>query len=238
MVLLESGQLGHNVFITSYCTVLKALIKDEKIANKIEKLFHYIVDLSIEFCKGNGKFPCAGNSSFLVNHMIRIIECYMLEFKPKFADEEEIQIPADIEDRLNNALIFSAIWGIGGCLDETTRKNYDAFLQDMLNGEDVREKHSLDMGPDGAEMYPFTKIPNKLGSEYKSLFDLQFDQNELKWVNWNSTVDRYVVDKDSTYLQLSIPTIDSIRMVAICEMLLKTSKHVLFVGPTGTGKSI
>jgi hypothetical protein len=141
MVLLESAQLGHSVFITSYCSTLKVLIKDEKIANKIEKVFHYIVDLSVEFCKAHGRFPCAGNASFLVNHMIRIMDCYMIEYKPKFADEDEIPIPADIEDKLYNALIFSAIWGIGGCLDESTRHNYDVFLQDMFNGEDVREKH-------------------------------------------------------------------------------------------------
>lgn len=37
---------------------------------------------------------------------------------------------------------------------------------------------------------------------------------------------------------LSIPTMDQIRMNHICKTLLLNSMHCLFVGPTGTGKSI
>jgi dynein heavy chain len=60
----------------------------------------------------------------------------------------------------------------------------------------------------------------------------------MRWTNWLNTVEQYKVDKDASYLQLSIPTIDSIRMSASCETLLKTNLHCLIVGPTGTGKSI
>ena len=47
-----------------------------------------------------------------------------------------------------------------------------------------------------------------------------------------------MVDKEHTYLQLNIPTIDSIRIKHISETLLVNSKHCLLVGPTGTGKSV
>jgi hypothetical protein len=47
--------------------------------------------------------------------------------KPK-TEEEELDMPKDIEDKLYNALIYSAIWGIGGCLDENTRSRFDIFL--------------------------------------------------------------------------------------------------------------
>jgi dynein heavy chain len=132
MVLLESSELGHSVFITSYCASLRLLIRDNKVVDKVEKLFHIIADLSIEFCRINGKFPCAGNAAFLVNHIIRIIECYMDIYKPKNSDQEEILIPKEIEDQLNNSLLFSTIWGIGGVLDEHTRSKFDMFLQELI----------------------------------------------------------------------------------------------------------
>jgi dynein heavy chain len=135
---------------------------------------------------------------------------------------------------LINALIYGTIWGIGGCIDETTRANFDVFFQDLLIGENVIEKYKVDLGE---KKYDAMKIPNKMG-EYKSLFDIYFDQNDMKWINWFNTVDRYVVDKDMSYLQLSIPTIDSIRMNNICKTLLLNNKHCLLVGPTGTGKSV
>jgi len=93
------------------------------------------------------------------------------------------------------------------------------------------------MGENAAEKYAPIKIPNKLG-EFKSLFDLSFDQEEMKWTNWMNTQDKYVVNKELSFLQLSIPTIDSIRMLSICKMLLMNNKHCLLVGPTGTGKSL
>ena len=60
----------------------------------------------------------------------------------------------------------------------------------------------------------------------------------MRWVNWMNTVPKYTINRELTYLQLSIPTIDSIRMIGICKNLLLNSKHCLLVGPTGTGKSV
>jgi hypothetical protein len=74
MVLMESHQLGHNVFITSYCTTLRKVF-DHKMVDKFEQVFNYLVDVCVEFTRVNGKFPCPGNGSFVVNHIIRLIEC-------------------------------------------------------------------------------------------------------------------------------------------------------------------
>lgn len=100
---------------------MKKLFEAKIIEKNFSKYFHHIVDLSVEFTKVNCRFPCPGSGPFLVNHMIRIIDCFISEYKPKHTDGEEIKIPADIEEKLVNTLIFSAIWGIGGCLDEFTR---------------------------------------------------------------------------------------------------------------------
>jgi dynein heavy chain len=81
------------------------------------------------------------------------------------------------------------------------------------------------------------KVPNKMG-DFKTLFELYFDQEEMKWVNWMVTVDKYVINKEDSFLQLNIPTIDSIRLNHISKTLLMNNKHCLLIGPTGTGKSI
>jgi len=170
-----------------------------------------MADLSIEFTRLNGKFPCAGLAPFLVNHMIRIVDCYMDIYRPKYADSDEIIMPTDIEDKLMYSILYATIWGIGGCLDEFTRDKFDAFLQDLLNEEELITKYSMDMGKDGKEKYPIMKWP-KIKSEFTSLFNLFFDQEEMKWTDWENTVPKYMINKELTYLQLSIPTTDSIRM--------------------------
>lgn len=97
---------------------------ESKIIDKYEKTFHYLLDTSVEFTRKNGKFPCPGSGPFVVNHMIKLIECYIKEFRPLETTEEddeeekEDRVPGDIEDKLYNALIYAAIWGIGACLNE------------------------------------------------------------------------------------------------------------------------
>ena len=79
------------------------------------------------------------------------------------------------------------------------------MLQELLIGADVVATFEIDMGPDYTQKS--MKIPNKLG-DFKSLFEVYFDLKEMRWVNWISTLDKYVVNKDDTYLMLSIPTVD------------------------------
>jgi dynein heavy chain, axonemal len=191
MVLLESRQLGHSVFINSYCHYLKSIF-EEKTCDKLEKYFHYVVDLCVEFTRVNCRFPCPGNGAFVV----RLIECYVKPYKKVFADQEDIKIPGDIDDKMLNALIFATIWGIGGCIDEFTREKFDEFFQEVIVGENVIDKYKLDMGEQRQDPM---KVPNKMG-EYKSLFEIYFDQDEMKWINWFNTVDKYIVDKDLSYL--------------------------------------
>jgi len=52
------------------------------------------------------------------------------------------------------------------------------------------------------------------------VFDSYYDQEEGRWVPWLSTVPKYEINKDDTYLALSIPTIDSIRMKNLAVTLL------------------
>jgi hypothetical protein len=132
MVLLESEQLGHSVYVTSYMNDLKTFI-DPKIVEKLEKCFHYMLDTCVEYTRKNCKFPCPGSGPYVVNHMIRLIECYIIAFRPvpstdEDEEEPEDKVPADIEDRLFNALIYAAIWGIGACLNEQTRPLFDLFM--------------------------------------------------------------------------------------------------------------
>jgi hypothetical protein len=105
-----------------------------------------------------------------------------------------------MRDILLNALIYGAIWGIGGVIDEKTRKRFDEFLLDLINGEDVVIKHNIDMGPDSSENYPATKFPNKMGGDITSVFDFYFDAEDMRWTNWLNTVPSYKIDKDLSYL--------------------------------------
>lgn len=82
------------------------------------------------------------------------------------------------------------------------------------------------------------KIPNKMGTDFLSLFDAAFQPETCSWKNWISTVPPYQVPVGASFTEVIVPTIDSIRVAYLLTALLQKSKHTLIVGPTGTGKSI
>ena len=194
MVLLESQQLGHNVLIVSYCNYLATFL-EEKVASKLEAIFHYVADCCIEFTRKNCKFPCPGTGAYVVNHTIKLIDCYMTEYKPDGVDAEEIDIPSNIDDRLLNAFVYAIIWGIGGCIEEMTRNKFNSFFKELLAGDDVITAHALDLGEDKQGKYEAQKINVKIG-DVPTVFDAYFDVSEMRWVPWLSTVPKYEIDKD------------------------------------------
>ena len=60
----------------------------------------------------------------------------------------------------------------------------------------------------------------------------------MVWQNWSQTQAPFVTPKNISYNELLIPTNDSIRHNYFLHLNIKSHMHVLFVGPTGTGKSI
>ena len=182
MVLLEPHELGHNVLITSFMNDIKSFL-DEKLVKKLEDVMQYIADITVEYIYRHCSFPVPTGPNFVVDNMIKVFDTFVRGWKPTEADEPS-KIPGNVEDICFNALVFSFIWGIGAQIDEDTRNKYDLFLQDVISGEDIMEKHGIEL----KEQYPEPlKFKTVLGTEYTSLFDLSFEPEETKWINWIKT---------------------------------------------------
>ncbi|CAI9619066.1 unnamed protein product [Staurois parvus] len=60
-----------------------------------------------------------------------------------------------------------------------------------------------------------------------------------RWVHWNEFIkSTNVGDKNTKIQDIIVPTMDTVRYTFLMDMSIKYSKPLLFVGPTGTGKSV
>lgn len=126
------------------------------------------------------------------------------------------------------------MWSIGAAIDESCRKKFSAFFIHYINGSpDIISEERLD--PD-YEMDPIVflaKLPDRC-----HLYDMYYNPTKMVWQNWSQTQPSFVLPKNISYNDLIIPTNDSIRHNFFLHLSIKNHKHIMFVGPTGTGKSV
>jgi dynein heavy chain len=139
-----------------------------------------------------------------------------------------------------NYLLFAIIWGMGGPLHESKRQLFNDILHEVINGENIYEKCKMDMRiplKEGQE-FESMKLNVNIPADVKNLFDIYYDDSKLAWINWVKTIPLYLIPKNEEYSNIIVPTADSIRLAKLMEILIVSEKHVLFCGPTGTGKTI
>lgn len=76
--------------------------------------------------------------------------------------------------------------------------------------------------------------------EEGKVYDYQFvKENYGVWVPWETELKNVpAIPKDVQFNSIIIPTNDTVKYTYLMDLLVKHGKPCLFVGPTGTGKSV
>ena len=195
---------------------------DEKLAilpnlkPKLKTLFNAVVEEMCEWMRKNLKelVPTVDNN--LVQSIFRILDSFFINFietesKKVTKEEKELMIAT-----LTEQFVFATTWSIGATTSLEGRKLFDTKLRELMS-----TKLKIDFPP--TEM----------------VYDYKFDIKTKSWVNWLKTIRPYELKASlENYLDILVPTVDSIRMIELVRMLVFCKKHVLTPGPTGTGKSV
>ena len=72
--------------------------------------------------------------------------------------------------------------------------------------------------------------------EKGSVYTFCFWKIEQAWKDWLLTTDNRPPNPDAAYNDIIVPTLDTARYAFLLILLAQHQKHVMFCGPTGTGK--
>lgn len=124
--------------------------------------------------------------------------------------------------QINACFLFSFIWSIGGCITEQSRSKFTQYVLNDLN------KLTQDSGL-------VEDMEKQSGSG--SVYDVFFDGKQ--WQSWMVlTPNTFEIPEGAKYDSILVPTVDSARYGYILHLLASKQTPVLFVGPTGTGKTL
>ncbi|XP_029097542.1 dynein heavy chain 12, axonemal isoform X10 [Monodon monoceros] len=125
--------------------------------------------------------------------------------------------------------IFSLIWSIGGSCDTDGRIVFDIYIRLVILGKD--ESNPI---PDSVGKWECHF--DEKGLVYDYMYELK---NRGRWIHWNELIkSTNLGDKCVKIQDIIVPTMDTIRYTFLMDLSITYAKPLLFVGPTGTGKSV
>ncbi|KAM4737020.1 LOW QUALITY PROTEIN: dynein axonemal heavy chain 12-like [Anableps anableps] len=223
MIYLEPSQLGWKPLVISWMNTLPDALQTQEYHSLLLELFYWLLPPSInKLRKHCREVVSTGNSNTVVS-LCRLIEMLLTEPVKTNPGDKNIRI------WIMAAFVFSLVWSVGGACDADSREKFSDFLRVTVSGE--------------TENCP---IPEAVGKwecpiEEKGLvYDYFYEfKGRGKWVHWNETIKNISLgDKNTKVQEIIVPTIDTVRYTYLMDLCINHGVPPLFVGPTGTGKSV
>ncbi|XP_065736704.1 dynein axonemal heavy chain 7 [Phocoena phocoena] len=236
MIYMEPHMLGWRPLMLSWINLLPPVIS---IIQKefIIGLFDRMVPVSVEFIRKHTKELSPTSDTNLVRSLMNLIDCFMNDF----ADEVKVRERNDREtySLLEGIFLFSLIWSIGASCKDDDRLKFNKILRELMEGpisDITRNRFKLLSGTEQASSKTLTvPFPEK-----GTIYDYQFVTEGIgKWEPWvKKLAEAPPIPKDVMFNEIIVPTLDTVRCSALMELLTTHQKPSIFVGPTGTGKSV
>ncbi|KAI9206289.1 dynein heavy chain and region D6 of dynein motor-domain-containing protein [Polychytrium aggregatum] len=227
MIYLEPDVLGWRPLMVSWLVTLPSGVGEEE-RRILEALFDWVVPPCLAMIRSECKEFVATSPINMAVSLMNYVTCQLDEFAVEQKQGEEIA-PNIASLWIHNAFLFAAVWALGGTIDGESRKKFDAFFRRLVDGGDNSNPIPKNVKID-------KPIPGN-GLVYDYVF-----QPERKfggsWKLWVETIPKFEIPAKAKFNQITVPTIDTARYSHLLDLLITHNKQVLFVGPTGTGKSV
>ncbi|VVC42221.1 Dynein heavy chain, coiled coil stalk,P-loop containing nucleoside triphosphate hydrolase,Dynein heavy [Cinara cedri] len=217
MVYLEPKQLGWRSFWLSYKQIIwSKLSPDQQVM--IDEMIEWLVPAIFNFIYRNCSLFLTTSENHMFNSFTRLINCLIKR-------ETGVGIAAIW---LGCITIFCLIWSLGSIIKDDSRNKFDIFLRKIILGHN--DQHPK------PQTFKLTK--NHLFPDSGTVYDFVYDKkNNGSWIQWSEKLDLKRIPPDAKINDLIIGTDETAKQQYFLQMFLENEIPLLFVGPTGTGKS-
>eukprot|EP00055_Hartaetosiga_balthica_P017752 m.122337 g.122337 ORF g.122337 m.122337 type:complete len:4010 (-) comp9395_c0_seq2:1066-13095(-) len=219
MIYLEPSQLGWEPHVLSWLRSRPDYVT-EPLRGILKELFDTFIPVGLKFVRRRLRQYVKVDDIMFVHSLFRLLDSYM---KEEFETEKNAKV---LEGWVKGIFLFCFIWSFGASTNNDGRKLFDDFLRKLCKNE--WEDASCPVKFD-------TLFPDE-GLVYDYLFE---QKGKGKWLKWTATASTDLHIRPGQKLKdCIVPTPDTIRYKYLMEALIKNRVPLLFVGPTGTGKSV
>ncbi|CAK9070714.1 unnamed protein product, partial [Durusdinium trenchii] len=232
MVFLEQLDIGWHVLMLTWCERLPDRLKDQ--SAMLQEVMEFSVDCCWEMVSRKVNKPVPVSLNWLVLNLLHLYWALIQAEIP--LDPSTKDLPTkEKESRLEALYWLSLVWSFGCVTDSDGRMVLDPFFRRLASGQ----CHGLKADFQLLGEEPMSRTPRGAPAgfpEEGSVFDYFPSGN--KWELWSKKIGSFEIPKDAEAHSLIIPTSDTARNAFLLQTMIKAEFHVLFAGPTGTGKTI
>ncbi|NXC38348.1 DYH3 protein, partial [Penelope pileata] len=229
MIYMDPQQLGWKPLKDSYMNTLPPNLQEEH-QKLVNDMFMWLVEPCLDFIHHHCKVLVQTSSIHLTYSLMNLYTCLLDEIKQPEEEGKESMSSQQITLWLQGLFLFALVWTIGGTIDADSRKKFDLFYRNLLMG--------MDDGNPRPKNVKLTR--NSIFPEKGTVYDFYFyKRGSGQWNLWTDyiTQEEQVISPGAKVSEVIIPTMETARQVFFLKTYVEHNVPLLFVGPTGTGKS-
>ncbi|XP_074179212.1 dynein axonemal heavy chain 3 [Rhinolophus sinicus] len=232
MIYMEPHQLGWKPLKDSYMETLPSSLTEEH-RELVNDMFMWLVQPCLEFIRLQCKFVVQTSPTHLAFSMMKLYSSLLDEIRE--IKEDDSESPEGLTSQqvflwLQGLFLFALVWTVASTINTGGRRKFDLFFRNLIMG--------LDDNNPRPKSVRLTK--NNIFPERGSIYDFYFlKQGSGHWATWTEyiTKEEETIPTNAKVSELIIPTVETARQSFFLKTYLDHEVPVLFVGPTGTGKS-
>ena len=225
MIYMEPARLGWRPFYKAWKNTLPEPLSTEAVSTQLDTIFEWAVDPLVDYVRLELKEFVPTSVVHKMKQCIDLFDCVIDPWKGK--GDIECPNPNSTTAMLESLFVFCMCWSVGSAMATAERAKLEVFMRDLFDG------NNEDFPKPKACQFKKTQMPPDRGA----LWDFTFDCHNGSWSAWQDLIKQVEIPKDAKPETLIIQTQETFRQKFFLHTFLANNKPVLFVGPTGTGKS-